>query len=117
MNNAQLLEIDGVRFLEWLAPIGRIDDALDIVSVCAEEQVNLVLVERGRFASEFFDLKTRFAGEFVQKLQNYRIRVAAVIPPDDGRENFERFRSEARRGNPFRVFDDREGAETWLLSP
>ena len=113
----RITERDGSRFVECTAPITDVGDAIELVLACADGKSSCLLIDRGCLPSDFFDLSTRFAGEFIQKLQNYRIRVAAVIPPDDGRsDTFERFWTEARRGNPFRVFDERAEAEAWLLS-
>ena len=67
--------------------------------------------------AEFFDLRTRFAGEFVQKLVNYGLRVAAVFPPDAGQsERFREFVGELRGGHAFRTFETRADAEAWLAS-
>jgi hypothetical protein len=65
-----------------------------------------------------FELRSRFAGEFIQKIQNYRIRLAAVFPLEssNGRERFGQFLAEARRGHGFRAFTNRLDAEAWLSS-
>lgn len=77
-----------------------------------------VLVEAHHFPAEFFDLETGFAGELLQKLENYGIRVAAVFPTEDGyKKRFREFLSEARRrGTTFRAFSTRRDAERWLLN-
>ena len=102
-------------FTECEIEIARVDDALQLVTACFEEQTGRLLIDSSRLPDEFFDLKTRFAGEFVQKLQNYRIRCAVVLQPDaDHGKRFTEFVREAKRGTGFRVFDDRAAAEVWL---
>ena len=102
-------------FTECEIDIRRVDDALELVTACIEQDTGRLLIEAARLPDEFFDLKTRFAGEFIQKLQNYRLKLAIVVPADaDHGERFAEFVREARGGNGFRVFDDRVGAEAWL---
>ena len=102
-------------FTECDIDIARVDDALLLVTACIEEQTGRLLIDASRLPDDFFDLKTRFAGEFIQKLQNYRLKLAIVVPADaDHGERFAEFVREARTGNGFRVFDERAAAEAWL---
>jgi hypothetical protein len=110
-------ERDGLRFVSCDEPMTNIDDALGLVSECAGHGANLLLLADGSLPPDFFDLSSRFAGEFVQKMQNYRITVAAVIPTDEAHtERFKEFLVEARLGRQFRAFEDRDAAERWLCS-
>lgn len=112
------IERDGVRIVERLAPIERVDDALALVARCIEHDTTRVLIEARVLPDAFFALRSRFAGEFLQKLENYGIRVAAVLPTDaDHGERFAEFVAEAKRGARFRIFASRDDAETWLVSP
>jgi hypothetical protein len=108
-----IVERDGKPLLECAGPIRRPSDVLDLVG---SDAVGMV-VSPEHFPAEFFDLETGFAGEFLQKLENYGIRVAAVFPTDDGyTERFREFLREARRrGSSFRVFSARDDAERWLI--
>ena len=104
-------------FVVWAQPIAKVDDALRLVEASYERQVRAFLIESSLLPAEFFDLRTRFAGEFVQKLVNYGLRVAAVFPPDAGQsERFREFVGELRGGHAFRTFETRAEAETWLAS-
>ena len=106
-----------VRILECLSPITGIDDALDIVAACGEKDSDHLLLESHMLPDSFFDLRTRFAGEFLQKLQNYRVRTAGVFPPKpEYSERFKEFLVEARRGQMFRVFTTRAEALDWLAA-
>lgn len=104
-----------MNFTECEIDITRVDDALELVTASVEQNTGRVLIDSARLPDEFFDLETRFAGAFVQKLVNYRIRFAIVVHPDADRgERFTEFVREAKRGTTFRVFDDRAAAEAWL---
>jgi len=112
-----VLEQAGVRIVEWLDPIDRVDDALNLVSACFESDARRLLLDSSHLPAAFFDLRTRFAGEFLQKLENYQIRLAGLFPHDHAYgERFTEFLSEARRGRRFRAFFARADAEAWLAS-
>ena len=111
------LERNGVPILECTEPIARVEDALDVVSGCVEHGTNRLLVDSRRLPPAFFDLRSGFAGEFLQKLVNYGVRLAGVFASEDGYpERFREFLLEAKRGRAFRVFANREDAEAWLSS-
>jgi hypothetical protein len=68
-------------------------------------------------SEDFFKLKTGIAGNMLQKFINYRIKTAAIIPDAMVHKGkFKEMVSEANKGNHFRVFDNIEAAEIWLLS-
>jgi hypothetical protein len=113
----QKAEYAGIAFIECVEDITQIGDALEIITACIENETNLLLVDTSRLPDEFFDLSSGFAGEFLQKMQNYRVRVAAVIPTDHSHSpRFREFLAEARTGRTFRAFGDRESAEVWLTN-
>jgi hypothetical protein len=99
----------------WTECTGPIQKPADVLGWVASGS-DALLVEAHHFPPDFFDLKTGFAGELLQKLENYGIRVAAVFPTDDGYSpRFREFLSEARqRGSSFRAFSARADAERWL---
>lgn len=87
----------------------------DLVSACFEKDVWNVLFDAGSLRPEFFDLSSGFAGDMVQKLVNYGIRAAVVLPDTAGySESFRDFVRESNRSGPVRFFEDREAAVTWL---
>lgn len=53
-------------------------DALDLLGETYGTETDMIVVPSGRFAPEFFDLSTRLAGHFFQKLQNYQMRLAIL---------------------------------------
>jgi len=104
------------RVVECLQPITRLDDALDLIGACHEQDAHLLLIDSEILPEAFFDLRTRLAGELLQKFYNYGLTVAAVFGADRPyTERFEEFLSEARHGTGFRIFAKRSDAEAWLL--
>ena len=60
------------------SPIASGQDALDLIGEAWAVQAEVVAVPAGRLAPAFFDLRSGLAGEFVQKLVNYRLRLAIL---------------------------------------
>jgi len=55
-----------------------IKDAQDLIDIIASYSVRKIIVRKESIAPEFFDLKTKVAGEILQKASNYRIRIGIV---------------------------------------
>jgi hypothetical protein len=53
-------------------------DALDLLAETHGTETDMIVVPVQRLAPEFFDLSTRLAGGFFQKMQNYRMRLAIL---------------------------------------
>jgi PadR family transcriptional regulator, regulatory protein AphA len=97
--------------------IASVQDALDFIGFCGNNRAMGVLLDSNNLSPDFFDLKTRLAGEVLQKFINYRVRFAVVIPDHRiGNGRFSEMVSEANRGGDFRVFQDKEKAIDWLVS-
>ncbi len=90
-------------------------DALDLVSVCAEHGTNRLMLPAACLSEEFLRLSTRVAGLALQKLGDYNIKTAAVFDAERTSRRFKEFLSESNQGQAFRVYDNFEDAETWLL--
>ena len=101
--------------LRCTTPITSIGDALAVVADAFEHDATGVLLDKACLPPAFFDVSTRFAGEFVQNLLNHRLQMALVIrDPAAHSAPFQRFAAEARHGRQFRTFDDEVGAIAWL---
>lgn len=90
---------------------------MDIIGICFENRARSVLLYAENLTERFFDLSSGEAGAILQKFRNYRIRVAVVVSPG-GSPQSDRFRemvAEERQGDDFRIFDDRDAAEAWLI--
>lgn len=89
-------------------------DIPDAVGACLGAK-GLVLTEDD-LAPEFFDLKTGLAGELLQKLVNYRLRAAIVVPiPERHGERFTELAREHTSHRVIRFVRSREEADAWLL--
>ena len=53
-------------------------DALDIMMTSAYEGAENLIIHQAQLSPDFFDLKTGLAGEILQKVSNYRMRLAIV---------------------------------------
>jgi hypothetical protein len=53
-------------------------DVVDLIAQAIEHSADLVLLPVGRLTDDFFRLRTRLAGEVIQKFVNYRLRLAIV---------------------------------------
>ena len=60
------------------ASLGASADALDLIGEAFGADTEWILIPSGRLSEGFYDLKTGLAGEFLQKLTNYRLKVAIV---------------------------------------
>ena len=58
--------------------LGGAPDALDIMADASYNGASGVVIHEHQLAPEFFDLKTRLAGEILQKFSNYRMQLAIV---------------------------------------
>jgi PadR family transcriptional regulator AphA len=98
-------EPDGVQAADPVAAVIR----------CIEDGSRALLFDRGALPAAFFDLSTGVAGEVAQRLVNYHIRMAAVVPdPSVHSPRFREFAGEANRGARLRFFPTRGEAVAWL---
>lgn len=74
-------ELHGVRVFECASegpPLRTDRDALDLISGTWEQRAALLVIPVERLSDDFFQLRTRVAGEILQKFVNYRLRVAIL---------------------------------------
>jgi hypothetical protein len=101
--------------LELIGSISSLQDSLALVSASFEMNTHNILLRSEQLPPEFFDLQTGFAGEFVQKLVNYRLRVACVFGDKQAfSERFAEYIREGRKGQHFRTFAVESEAVSWL---
>jgi hypothetical protein len=109
----------GVRFVEGppdLPLLGGIEDASLVVEACFSNGVSSALLYAPNLTARFFDLSSGEAGAILQKLRNYRIRVAVVCIPGSVRfsTRFHEMAEEESAGGQFRVFESVQAARAWL---
>lgn len=59
-------------------PLGHLSDVLRLLGDAISEDATTVVVPADRLSKDFFDLRTGFAGEVLQKAANYRTYFAVV---------------------------------------
>lgn len=90
-------------------------DALELVSLSYHMETQLFLLEGNALPPAFFDLSSGVAGEVLQKLTNYGLRVAVVCPEEaEWSQPFRQFAAESRRGRTFALFAGEVEAREWL---
>ena len=114
-------ERNGVSFVEGPAEgelLLKISDWSRVVEACSAAQTRLALLHAANMTPQFFDLSSGEAGEIMQKLRSYRVRVALVCPaattPFSTR--FPELVAEENRLPYFRFFESAEAARDWLVS-
>lgn len=114
----ELRDIHGLRVLEAVPGQPVIDQVADVGTVlgaCFADDVQRLLLYSDNLSARFFDLSTGDAGEILQKLRNYHLRLAIVRSPELAlSRRFEELLVDERRGPHFRMFDDRPAALAWL---
>lgn len=58
--------------------IGNIEDGTDLLGNLYYQDFGCVILHEKNITTDFFDLKTKIAGEILQKFSNYRVRLAIV---------------------------------------
>lgn len=89
------------------------EDIGDVIGACFGAE-GIVLTE-DELAPGFFDLRTGLAGELMQKLVNYRVRAAIVVPsPEAYGDRFRELTYEHRSHDMVRFVASRDEADAWL---
>lgn len=58
--------------------IKNIGNALDIMGNCSYQDSHKIILHEKNIIPDFFDLKTKLAGEILQKFSTYRVQLAIV---------------------------------------
>jgi len=118
--NYQIIEIDNKKYIELISttePLSTENDALDLIALCWEHEINSLMIHYTSLSEDFFKLKTKVAGNMIQKFINYGIKAAAIMPQDTVQKGrFKEMAMETNKGNHFRMYEDKVEAEKWLLN-
>jgi hypothetical protein len=79
--NTSLVESNGCRMLTLSASgplLGSAGDVIDIIGQSLSQGATVIVVPVERLDPAFFQLRSRLAAEFVQKIVNYRLRLAVI---------------------------------------
>lgn len=116
-----VVEEDGVKILEG-APdqecMSSVADTNRVIEACWSGRARSILLYDRNLTPGFFDLSSGEAGAILQKLRNYRIRLAVVSAPGSVRfsSRFDEMVAEERRGPHFGLFESRGAARDWLTA-
>jgi hypothetical protein len=72
-NGAQIAQLNSEKI-----QINSVESALDILVNAYYQGAESLIIHETNLTPEFFDLKTRLAGDILQKFSNYRMRLAIV---------------------------------------
>lgn len=107
--------------LLWLDPSGSLlyssDHAADLIGTAWAEDAAAIVVPVERFAPAFFDLRTGYAGDFIQKLVNYRLSLVVlgdVKQHEAASRAFRDFVTESNRGRHVWFLTDPEALDARL---
>lgn len=79
--SATCIDLGGARVVDYAADgplLRRPQDAIALIAEARSHGADLVAVPAERLAPEFFELRTGFAGEVMQKFVTYRVRLAII---------------------------------------
>lgn len=86
-------------------------DALDIIGNASYQGARSLIISEMHLLPEFFDLRTRVAGEILLKFSNYRIKLAIIGEFEKYKsKSLKAFIGESNRGNLIFFVPDRETA-------
>ncbi len=117
--NYKIIDLNDKKYIELFSattPLSTENDALDLLSLCWEHEACALMIHYEALSEDFFKLKTKVAGNIIQKFINYNLKSVAVIPDEiiqKGR--FREMALEVNKGNHFRMYGNKEEAEEWLL--
>ncbi|MFI8851140.1 DUF4180 domain-containing protein [Streptomyces sp. 891-h] len=111
MSSSGLETINGVTVLIWDADgetIGSESDALDVIGNTSYQGAEWAVIPASRLDEAFFRLRTRLAGDVVQKFVQYGLRLAVVGDISRQLEASSSLRDFVRECN--------RGQQTWFLT-
>lgn len=116
-------EVGGKRVLTVApetATLGSERDATDLIGEAFGHEANVVVVPADRVAADFYQLRTRVAGDVVRKFQMYRIRLVVLGDITEHLAASDAFRSfvhEINRGSDIWFVQDNEELAAKLTGP
>jgi hypothetical protein len=109
----------GTKFVEGTpdaAFMTNVHDLDRLIEACFADHVHAALLYGVNLTPGFFDLSSGEAGTILQKLRDYRIRLAVVCFPGSigFSSRFSELMADEQRGADFGLFESRQAACDWL---
>ena len=112
--NVKIHDVRGEQVAEMLSDgivVRSSRDVLDIVGEMLSRGLKRLILNERNVSPEFFQLKTGLAGDILQKLTNYRIKIALVGQFTSSRgKSLQAFIAESNRGGEICFTDSLEAA-------
>ena len=114
-----LIDESGVKVVEGQpdeAFMSSVQDIDRVIEACFSGGATAALLYAANLPGAFFDLSSGQAGAILQKLRNYRIRLAVVCPAGSVQfsSRFGEMVADERRDRHFGLFETRHDASEWL---
>jgi hypothetical protein len=91
-----------IEFISHKTILDNPQDILDLMVLAREKDANKIILHENSINPDFFDLKTGFAGEVLQKAVNYHLKLAIIGDFNKfTSKSLEYFISERNDGNQF----------------
>lgn len=90
------------------------EDAPLLVEACLNLRARAALLYASNLPSDFFDLSSGAAGAILQKIRQYRIRLAVVAPSSAFSTHFAEMAHEEQRKGYFAVFASAAEGRAWI---
>ena len=111
MISDRTFELHGIRVLECGAEgaLLRNDrDAVELINAMWNHRANFLVIPIQRLGDDFFRLKTRIAGEIIQRFVIYKVRIAIV-------GDISRYVAESSALRDF-VYESNRGGQVWFVA-
>ena len=79
----QINDIDIAELISDQVEITTTQDALDIMMNCVYQGADYIIIRQHHLTPDFFDLKTKVAGDILQKFSTYNARLIIIGDFDD----------------------------------
>ncbi len=88
----------------------------EVFEICLSNGLDKILLREENMPKSFFDLSTRIAGEFIQKLKIYQIKTAIIIKDIENKSQyFKDMLTEENTKDDIGFFLNKKDAINWLL--
>ena len=102
----------GMRYIADATEVGR------LIEDCVSSGARSALLYAENLPRKFFDLSSGEAGQILQKLRTYHVRLAVVAPKERvvPSTRFNELAAEGRKSGEFAMFETRDAAAAWLVT-